>query len=203
MPSRLKLKISSNENPPKKEPIVVTNPNDPRLIAYKDSLTLRNTLNKFKGQKPEDRSAADLKKMQEAYFRLKKYNKGTLEPKKFVKDGNVRIFEEYYEPVQPYILKSKEGIEPVIFKAKSKEKIGIMEPTAKKITEKIETPKMQPSAVKGSDLIYRVEYWDPKTGKSASKFFPNEKQGSEFQKSLSSEQNKYGSTGRYVKNSNK
>jgi len=140
--------------------------------------------------------------MQDAYFRLKKYNKGKIEPKKSEKTGNVRVFKEYYEPVQPYVLKKKEDIEPVIFRAKSKERIEI-EPTVKKITEKIETPRMKPSAVKGSDLIYRVEYWDPKTGKSASKFFPNEKQGSEFQKSLSSEQNKYGSTGRYVKNSNK
>jgi len=62
MPSKVKLKILSNDNPPKRKPIVVDNPNDPRLIAYKDSLTLRETLMKIQGQSAENVSTSDLKK---------------------------------------------------------------------------------------------------------------------------------------------
>lgn len=184
----VKLKINKKDPPNKREPIFVSDIKDPRLMAYKDSLRLyENT-----PMKPTQfsRKVNFTQKQYEDIYGIPKV-KTKINPVGFIGDG--------YYPVY------KKPVQPVIFKAKEKEKIEKIEPTAKKISEKKEIPKIKktPTAVKPSELIYRVEYFDSESGKKVAKFFPNEKQGSEFQKSLSSEQNKYGSRGMYVKNENK
>jgi hypothetical protein len=235
-------KSSDKKEPPKRTPIVVSNPNDPRLRAYQDSLNLYNKNEAYLKAMSEDAyntwkvRANNLAKNQDEYYNMiypKSKNYLNLADKFY---GYKRIsnvenvpnekktylalvggFEKTdklikgtgkFEDANLYRKNTvgyKKPVQPVIFKAKEKEKIERMEPTAKKIFEKEETPKIKktPTAVKPSELIYRVEYFDPESGKKAAKFFPNEKQGSEFQKSLSSEQNKYGSRGMYVKNENK
>jgi hypothetical protein len=230
-------KSSDKKEPPKRTPIVVSNPNNPRLKAYNDSLRLYN---KFKNDKTNYLNFINSQGFNPAYVEqwntngyvdtdvhpkigavaygmlqnsgggFNKDAKGvpidfTTYPTKTGIDRKVLDDSELNKTIRKRYSIYKKPVQPVIFKAKEKEKIEKIEPTAKKIFQKEETPKIKktPTAVKPSELIYRVEYFDPESGKKAAKFFPNEKQGSEFQKSLSSEQNKYGSRGMYVKNENK
>ncbi len=49
------------------------------------------------------------------------------------------------------------------------------------------------------DKVYRVEYFDTDLGKMSHKLFPSKTEGDQFQSSLTSQQNKFGSTGYYEK----
>jgi hypothetical protein len=57
---------------------------------------------------------------------------------------------------------------------------------------------VEPKVPAAEELTYRVDYFDPETNKMASKMFATEKEGSAFQRGLTSEQNKYGSKGYYT-----
>lgn len=203
-------KNTDKEEPPKRNP-------DP-IKSYRDSLSLyqrsQAALNpKYYSGSPiwyNFKEKGDTKKVAEfvkkhGILNRKEYE-ALLKGKKAIEGVDYKVWAEGKVSSEPlYLPLHKKPVEPVIFKAREKEKIERIEPTAKKISEKKETPKikMTPTAVKPSELIYRVEYFDPESGKQTAKFFANEKQGSEFQKSLSSEQNKYGSRGMYIKNENK
>lgn len=58
------------------------------------------------------------------------------------------------------------------------------------VGEKLSTP---------TEKVYRVEYFDPETGKMTHKLFPDEQSGTAFTKSLSGEQTRYGTQGYYEK----
>lgn len=211
----IKAKIKNppdKKEPPKREPIVVSDINDSRLKAYRDSLrafAADKVWENFLKTIPNEKYTIDeIRKLAEKY-RVPTIKSGAFDLG-VAKNGIVQ--EDYKRTIYPKGRKEsqsywsalvKEPVQPVIFKAK--EKIEKIEPTSKKITfEKSEVaPKKEPSKIKDKELLYKVEYFDPETRKMTSKVFASEKEGSMFQKGLSSVNQLYGTRGYYVKPPNK
>lgn len=227
----VKAKIKNppdKKDPPKREPIVVSDINDPRLKAYQDSLNLynlnRNYINANNKQVLIGTKALKTPNLtQEQYGNLiipslekaisafekfvdyKRISNIPNEPSELVERlqhaGDIGNYNIVKTKTKAY----KKPVQPVIFKAKEKEKIEKIEPTAKKITfEKSGiTPKKEPSKIKDKELIYRVEYYDPEKKQMTHQMFASEKEGSMFQKGLSSVNQLYGTKGYYVKSPSK
>lgn len=214
----IKAKIKNppdKKEPPKREPIVVSDINDSRLKAYRDSLDLYKRF----PLPPIGYKISPYVFQKTAGFVVGKDSRGNniiekrpntrpkIEPIGFTKHNagkggtsynlNETKYENYFDPERPVY---KKPVQPVIFKAK--EKIG---PTAKKITfEKSEvTPKKEPSKIKDKELTYRVEYYDPEKKQMTHQMFASEREGSLFQKGLSSANQLYGTKGYYVKSPSK
>ena len=207
----IKAKIKNppdKKEPPKREPIVVSDINDPRLKAYQDSLSAYrysvNAINQAKQKITSDFDEGyDSPNLDNYYVGQKRFV-----PPRFGTDKKIKPVKTYYRIGRDLGIQLpvyKKPVQPVIFKAKEKEKIEKIEPTAKKITfEKSEVaPKKEPSKIKDKELTYRVEYYDPEKKQMTHQMFASEKEGSLFQKGLSSVNQLYGTKGYYVKSPSK
>ena len=179
----------NKKNPPKREPIVVSDINDPRLKAYQDSLSAYNENERhYKGVRPYTKELAKQEGLDYGWQPNWVYH-----PDLWHADRR-----SHFVFIKDIV---KKPVQPVIFKAREKEKIIKIEPTAKKInSERLKVAvKKEPSKTKEAELTYRVEYFDPKTRQMTHKMFASEKEGSQFQKSLPSEYKLYGTRGYYEK----
>jgi hypothetical protein len=182
-------------------PIYTSNPNDPRLKAYNDSLTLYKagvnlgnmfnnwgtTIDQF-NKKIDEEDKLGIP----AVKRLFKLNGEFPNPT----GTNTRMFPDSTGKKQAAsFFEWKKPVQPVVYK---KEK-----PQLKKVPYNPETikptrPEASPIQIRPiagipqaqmevPDWLYRVEYTDPETGQKTHRMFNTEKEGSEFQRMMDGE----------------
>jgi len=170
-------------------PIVTNNPNDPRLKAYQDSMTMYNLPLRQKSDITRNNKISNILDTQvtNAWDRLTNLNGKHPEPTK-IRKGNFYIgtdslgkdiytdhAEEYKKPIQPVAYQKQE---PTLQKQP-------YSPTELPYNTQQNIPQIGAlSNVPQQDKPYRVEYDDPNTGQRTHQMFANDKQGQEFQQNI-------------------